>query len=160
MKRILIAYFSHSGNTKAVADSIKENAGGDIFEIKTAESYPAGYNAVVEKAKEEQKTGYRPELVTKVKDMKVYDIVFVGYPNWWATMPMGIFTFFETYNFSGKTVIPFCTHEGSGLGRSVRDIQKLCPASNILDGLAVRGSSVQRSRNEIAAWLQKLGLAA
>lgn len=158
MKKILVAYFSHSGNTKVVANSIKENVGSDIFEVKTVESYPTNYNAVVDKAKKEQNADYRPELATKVHDMDAYDIIFVGYPNWWSTMPMGVFTFFETYDFSGKTIIPFCTHEGSGLGRSMSDIKKLCPKSNVIDGLAIRGTSVNKAQNDVLAWLHRLGI--
>lgn len=141
-----------------MANSIKENVDGDIFEIKTVESYPTDYNAVVDKAKQEQKNDYRPELVTKVENMDSYDVIFIGYPNWWNSIPMGVFIFFETYDFSGKTIIPFCTHEGSGLGRSVREIKKLCPRANVLDGFAIRGSSVNKAQNDVSAWLNKLGI--
>lgn len=156
MKKMLVVYFSHSGNTKVVANVIKEKAGGEIFEIKTVESYPSEYNAVVDKAKKEQNADARPRLVSAVQDMNTYDVVFVGYPNWWSTMPMGVFTFLESYDFSGKTIAPFCTHEGSGMGRSVRDIKKLCPGANVLDGLAIRGGSVQKAKNDVEAWLQKI----
>lgn len=156
--KTLIAYFSHSGNTKIVANSIKENIGGDIFEIKTVESYPNDYNAVVDKAKKEQNVDYRPELATKIENMASYDMILVGYPNWWGTMPMAVFTFLEEYDFTGKTIIPFCTHEGSGLGRSVEDIKKICPSSNVLDGLAIRGRSVNMAQNDVSAWLNKLGI--
>ncbi|HEX3032627.1 MAG TPA: flavodoxin [Bacillota bacterium] len=87
MNKVLVAFFSHSGNTKVIADSIKANVGGDIFEIKTVEAYPTDYNAVVDKAKKEQTTDYRPTLATRVQSMEEYDVVFVGYPNWWATIP-------------------------------------------------------------------------
>ena len=110
MNKILIAYFSHSGNTKVVANSIKENIGGDIFEIKTSLSYPTSYNAVVDKAKKEQNANDRPELISHVENMDSYNVIFIGYPNWWGTIPMAEFTFLEEYNFSGKTIIPFCTH--------------------------------------------------
>lgn len=160
MRKILVAYFSHSGNTKVVANSIKETVGGDLFEIGTVEAYPTEYGAVVDKAKREQQADYRPKLTTKVQDMDAYDVVFVGYPNWWSTIPMGVFTFLEAYDLAGKTIIPFCTHEGSGLGRSVRDIRRLCPSSNVLDGLAVRGSSVNRAQSDVSAWLHKLGIPA
>jgi flavodoxin len=158
MKKILVVYFSHSGNTRVVANIINEKAGGDVFEIKTVESYPSEYNAVVEKAKKEQSANARPKLVTAVQDMNAYDIVFVGYPNWWATIPMGVFAFLETYDFTGRTIAPFCTHEGSGLGRSVKDIKKLCPGANVLDGLAIRGSSVHKAQNDVSAWLHTLGV--
>ena len=160
MKNVLVAYFSHSGNTKAVANCVKENVGGDIFEIKTVDTYPADYDAVVEVAKKEQTAGYRPTLATKVKDIEKYDVVFVGYPMWWYTIPMAIFTFLETCDLAGKTIVPFCTHGGSGLSKSVPDIKKLCPKSTVLEGLAIRGGSVDSAQNEVSAWLKKLGLSA
>lgn len=83
-------------------------------------------------------------------------MIFVGYPNWWGTMPMAVFTFLEEYNLSGKTIIPFCTHEGSGLGRSVTDIKKLCPQSTIEDGLAIRGKNVKNAKEDLSEWLRKL----
>ncbi len=159
MGKILIAFFSHSGNTETAANKIKEFTGGDLFKIRTAEPYPADYNEVVDKARKEQNARYRPELTAKVDNMDSYDAVFIGYPNWWATMPMGVYSFLEEYDFAGKTIIPFCTHEGSGLGRSVGDIKKLCPNSEVLEGLAIRGSSVNAARNGVSAWLRKLGMA-
>ena len=158
MKKVLIAYFSYSGNTRAVADSIREKAAGDIFEIKPVKSYPAEYTAVVQEAKKELNDGYRPDLAAGVQDMGAYDIVFIGYPNWWSTMPMGVFSFLEAYDFSGKTIIPFCTHGGGGLGRSERDIKKLCPRATVLRGLAIRGSVADRAQNDVSAFLQALGV--
>lgn len=155
-ENILVAYFSHSGNTQVIANQIYESVGGDIFKIVTADPYPTNYNAVVNLAKQEQKNDYRPELATKVENMDSYDVIFVGYPNWWATMPMAVFTFLEEYDFSGKTIIPFCTHEGSALGRSVDDITELCSQSTILDGLAVRGRDVKNAQNKVSEWLRKI----
>jgi flavodoxin len=153
---ILVAYFSHTGNTREIANQIHERVGGDIFEIVTVDPYPDDYNACVDKAKQEQDDNSRPELATKVENMDSYDVVFVGYPIWWETMPMAVFTFLEEYDFSGKTIIPFCTHEGSGLGSSVEDIKKLCPNSTVLEGLAVRGSNVNNAQNEVLEWLRKI----
>lgn len=155
-ENILVAYFSHSGNTQVIANKIYESVGGDIFQIMIVDPYPTDYNAVVNLAKQEQKNGYRPELSTKVENMDSYDVIFVGYPNWWATMPMAVFTFLEEYDFSGKTIIPFCTHEGSALGRSVDDITELCSRSTILDGLAVRGRDVKNAQNKVSEWLRKI----
>ncbi len=153
---IIVAYFSHTGNTREIANQIHERVGGDIFEIVTVDPYPDDYNACVDKAKQEQDDNSRPELATKVENMDSYDVVFVGYPIWWETMPMAVFTFLEEYDFSGKTIIPFSTHEGSGLGSSVEDIKKLCPNSTVLEGLAVRGSNVNNAQNEVLEWLRKI----
>jgi flavodoxin len=158
-KKILVAYFSHSGNTRVIANQIHENVGGDIFEIVTVDPYPTEYNAVVDQAKQEQEDNYRPELATGVENMSSYDVVFIGYPNWWGTMPMPVFSFLEEYNFSGKTIIPFCTHEGSGLGKSVEDITKICPQSTIQKGLAIRGSSVETAQDDVSEWLHEIGMA-
>lgn len=157
-KKILVAYFSHSGNTRVIANQIHENVGGDIFEIVTVNPYPTDYDAVVGQAKQEQEDNYRPQLKTKVENMDSYDVVFIGYPNWWGTMPMPVFSFLEEYNFSGKTIIPFCTHEGSGLGRSIEDITKLCPKSTIQKGLAIRGSSVKTAQDDVSKWLHEIGM--
>lgn len=133
-----------------------EKVGGDIFEIVTVNPYPTDYDSVVDQTKQEQEDNYRPQLKTKVENMDSYDVVFIGYPNWWGTMPMPVFTFLEEYDFSGKTIIPFCTHEGSGLGRSVEDITELCPQSTILDGLAIRGSSVKTAQDDVSEWLREI----
>ncbi|HEY3426984.1 MAG TPA: flavodoxin [Negativicutes bacterium] len=157
-KKILVAYFSHSGNTRVISNQIHEKVGGDIFEIVTVNSYPTDYNELVDQAKQEQEENYRPKLATKVENMDSYDVVFVGYPDWWGTMPMPVFTFLEEYNFTGKTIILFCTHEGSGLGRSVEDIKKLCPQSTILNGLAIRGSDVKNAQSDVYNWLHEIGM--
>jgi len=157
-KKILVAYFSYSGNTKMVADQIHKSVGGDIFEIKTLDPYPTDYNTVVDQAKKEQKENYRPKLATKIENMDSYDVIFVGYPNWWGTMPMAVFTFFEEYKLLGKTIIPFCTHDGSAFGKSVEDIKKIAPQSKILDGLEIRGKSVKNENKEVPEWLGKLGM--
>jgi len=157
-KKILVAYFSHSGNTREIANQIHNKVGGDLFEIVTVDPYPTDYNACVDQAGREQRNNYRPQLAAKVENMNSYDVVFVGYPNWWGTMPMAVFTFLENYDFSGKTIIPYCTHEGSALGRSVDDIKKLCPKSTILNGLAIRGSSVKTAQDRVAEWLRGIGI--
>jgi flavodoxin len=160
MKKVsaLCAYFSHSGNTREIAHLIHEYVGGDVFEIVSADPYPGDYNEVVEQAQKELKQDYRPVLKTKVENMDLYDVIFVGYPNWWGTIPMPVTTFLSEYDFSGKTIVPFCTHEGSALGRSVADIKGLCPQSTILEGLPVRGSDVKNARNKVSGWLRELGM--
>ena len=155
-KKILVAYFSHSGNTRAVAYDICKKVDGEFFEIQTVKPYPSDYNTVVDIAKRELKADFRPELKSKLKNSGQYDVIFVGYPNWWGTYPQAVKVFLSMHDFSGKTIIPFCTHEGSELGRSVADMKKLCPKSTILEGLAIRGSAAHNSHDRIDEWLKKL----
>ena len=154
--KILVAYFSHSGNTREIANQIHKIVGGDIFEIQAVKPYPNDYDAVVKQARQELDSGYKPALKTKIENIKSYDLVFIGYPNWWGTFPAPVKTFLSEYDFSGKTIVPFCTHEGSGLGRSVTDISKLCPKSTLLDGVAIRGRDVKTAQNEVSEWLRKI----
>lgn len=166
-KKILIAYYSRKGqnyrggsivnlpigNTEIVAKTIQELVGGELFEIKTVKQYPIDYSETTEVAKIELRTNARPELTDKVKYMDDYDVIYLGYPNWWNTFPMAVFTFLESYDFSGKTIIPFCTHEGSGLGNSERDIQRTCPKATVKKGIAIRGGNVNNAKDLIKSWL-------
>jgi flavodoxin len=95
-------------------------------------------------------------LKTRIENIKPYDLVFIGYPIWWGTFPAPVKTFLSEYDFSGRTIVPFCTHEGSGLGRSVTDISKLCPQSTLLDSVAIRGRDVKTTQNKVSEWLQKI----
>lgn len=155
-KKVLIAYFSYSGNTRSIAQQISENIEADLFEIKTVTSYPRDYDDCVTQSKEEQRNNTRPDLSTHVTNMDEYDTVFIGYPNWWGTMPMAMFTFLEEYNFQGKTIIPFCTHEGSRMGRSETDLSKLLSNAIVKKGLAIRGGSVNSAKGDISNWLKNL----
>jgi flavodoxin len=155
---ILIAYFSRSGNTQVIANEIHECVGGDFYRIATVDQYPPGYDAVVEVARQELKERRRPELSKKPATLTPYGVVFVGYPNWWSTMPMAVFTFLEQFDFAGKKIAPFCTHEGSGLGRSERDIKDACPRATVLPGLAVRGGGVKSAKKNVQAWLKEIGI--
>ena len=171
-EKCLIAYFSREGNnyvsgkivnlpvgnTKVVADMIRGIIGGDLFRIDTVRSYPRDYTATTNVAKKELNDNARPELSSHVENMASYNVIFLGYPSWWGTMPMPVFTFLEEYDFSGKTIVPFCTHEGSGLGRSENDIAKLCPKATLLKGLAIQGSRVSAAKNDVADWLNKTGI--
>ncbi len=130
---------------------------GDIFKIMTVGPYPNDYNTVVNMARKEKMSDYRPKLAKQVS-METYDVIFIGYPIWWGTMPMAVFTFLEKYDFSGKKIIPFCTHEGSSFSRSTDDIKALCPRSIILDGLAIRGGSVRTAGKDVLAWLNRIGV--
>ena len=166
----LIAYFSRKGNnyvagsivnlpignTEVIAKKIQKLTGSDIFQIRTVKSYPEDYTETTNVAREEQRENARPELTEIVDEMDSYDLIYIGYPNWYGTMPMAVFTFLESYDFSGKTIIPYCTHEGSGMGSSERDIKKLCPNAKVLSGLAIRGSSVDKADKDVADWLKKL----
>lgn len=154
-KKILVAYFSHSGNTREIADQIHKSVSSDIFEIQTAKPYPNGYDAVVKQARQELDSGYRPALKARVENIKSYDTVFIGYPIWWYTIPAPVKTFLLESDFSGKTIVPFCTHGGTGLGRSVADISKLCTKSTLLDGVAIWGRDVRTAQNTVSEWLRK-----
>lgn len=154
--KILIAYFSRSGNTLEVAKQIQEKTGGDLFEIKTVEAYPKEYKATTEQAKRELDSGFRPALTHKVSNIDSYDIIFLGYPIWWGSMPMGVFTFLESHNLSNKTIIPFATHEGSQMGRSVADLMNVYPEATILEALPIRGSIAKESQNTIFQWLRRI----
>ena len=153
MKKVLVTYFSHSGNTKVVAEKISAVLNGDLFEIKTVDSYPVKYNLVVDQAKKEFIAQYRPKLQNHIENINNYDVIIIGYPMWWYTCPMAIFSFLENYGFKGKTILPFCTHEGSALSNSVDDIKKVVPSALVKDGLAIRGSKVEDADRFIKEWL-------
>lgn len=155
-KKILIAYFSRTGNTREMARQIQKATGGDIFEIVPLKPYPAAYQDVVEQAKKEIKAGFKPELKTKLKDISKYDVIFVGSPNWWSTIAPPVTAFLASYDLSGKTVIPFVTHGGGGMAHCEADVKKLCPKSKFLKGLAVNGRSVKNAQDEINEWLREI----
>jgi len=152
--KVLVAYFSHSGNTRAMARQIAEATGGDLFEIVPAAAYPAEYGAVVDQAKKEIGGGIRPALKGRLPDVGAYDVIFVGSPCWWATIAPPVATFLTSCDLAGKTVVPFMTHEGSGMRHSEADIRRLCPRSTVPDGLAVRGSAVRNSKDEVGRWVR------
>ena len=155
-KKNLVVYFSHSGNTREVANQIQKNIGGDIFEIQSEVPYSDDYDTVVAQAKKEIENNHNPALKSKVKNIESYDTIFIGSPCWWSTVAPPVKTFLLEYDLSGKTIVPFMTHVGSGLGKSVDDISKMCSKSNVLEGLAVRGGSVKNSQNKIIEWLNKI----
>ena len=149
---------SHKGNLTIMADYIKDATGGDTFSILTTEYYPTKYRDSTNTAKEEQNEDVRPELSNHVKNMADYDIIFLGYPNWWGGLPMPVYTFLEEYDFSGKTIIPFASHEGSGLGKGPSEIAEICPKAQIMDGFAARGTEVSSSKDDIEKWIDGLHL--
>lgn len=134
-KKILVAYFSHTGNTENVAQLIQSKTGADIFKIETAAPYPSVYRETTELAKQEKADNARPALKNKVENMAQYDVVFVGYPIWWYTAPMAVATFADSYDFSGKTVITFCTSGGSPISDSTPDINKWFKGANVIEGI-------------------------
>ncbi len=155
--KTLVACFSWSGNTMTVAKTIAEALGVELFEIKTATPYTDDYDTVLDVAKAEQNRKARPELAAYVENMAQYDTVFLGYPCWWGTLPMAVFTFLEGHDFSGKRVIPFNTHGGSGFGRSLNDLKRTIPSAKIEKGLSLYGTSVSGARDQIISWLKGLG---
>jgi len=155
-KKILVVYYSYSGNTEIIAKQIQKGTGGDIFEIQTVSAYPKEYKAVVDQAKKEVNSNYKPTLKTKLQNISQYDVIFVGSPCWWYTFAPPVRTFLTSYNLSGKTIVPFMTHEGSGMGNSEADIKKLCPKSTVLNGLPIRGSEVNTAESEVMRWLKKI----
>jgi flavodoxin len=156
--KILVAYFSWGGNTRGIAREIHKKVGGDLFEIEPVKPYSSNYNTVLDEAQREQREAARPALKTHVQNMGQYDVVFIGYPNWWASIPMPIASFLEEYDFSGKKIVPFCSHGGGRLGQSVSAITKLCPQSTILEALSVHYSGGGSLGSDIDAWLRKIGI--
>lgn len=146
------------GNLAIMADYIKEVTGGDTFSILTTELYPTEYRDTTDVAKEEQNDDARPELANHVDNFEYYDVIYLGYPNWWGGLPMPVYTFLEEYDFTGKTIIPFASHEGSGLGSGPSEIESLCPDATVLDGFAVRGSAVSDGKTDIESWIDGLNL--
>jgi flavodoxin len=171
-KKCLIAYFSRKGqnyvsgrivdlkvgNTEVVADMIQKIMGGDMFHIEPVTAYPKDYTETTEVAKEELKAKARPKLTRQVKNMAAYDVIFLGYPNWWGTFPMPVCTFLESYDFCGKKIVPFCTHEGSGLGHSEKDIAKACPNAIVLKGIAIHGTNAGSAEPDVLSWLDGLSI--
>jgi len=172
MAKTLIAYFSHAGqnyshggirelpvgNTEVVAKKIHALIDSDLFYIDTVQKYPDDHMEKIEMAKREFNENARPALTAHVENMDGYETVIVAFPNWWTTMPMAVFTFLESYNFSGKTVCPLITHGGSGFSNSLKDIKRLCPGAVITEGLAINGDNAAACGREVEKWLKKIGL--
>lgn len=171
---ILVAFFSRAGenynvgviekgNTHIIAEMIAEQTGGDLFHIQTVTPYPEDYQECTDVAQQELRDNARPELAAAVENFEDYDTIFLGYPNWWGDMPMAVYTFMESYDFSGKTIVPFATHEGSVLSSTESSIATVCSGAEVLDGLAVRGSVAQNSQSEaseaVVNWLRDTGFA-
>ena len=171
-KKVLVVYFSRTGeeynvgritkgNTAIVAEYIAQKTGAQTFEIKPATPYPDEYEACTELAKKELESNTRPAFAKNIDTLEQYDTIFLGYPIWWGALPRVIMTFLESNDLSGKTIIPFCTHGGSGLAGTEREIAAACPNAKVLDGLAIVGKSAQNDsatvQKEVDTWLKELG---
>ena len=165
--KVLIVFFSHAGenyavgnievgNTKVVADYIQAYTGADQFEVVAEKSYDMPYRDLIKVAQEEQRKGEKPALKGSV-NIDDYDVVFVGTPIWWGTFPQVMFTFFDKYDLNNKTIIPFTTHEGSGLGSVVSDLKELYPNAKFEKALAIKGSEARTSKERVEKWLKELG---
>lgn len=156
--KTLIAYFSWSGNTEALADMIAAHTGGDLFEIVPQTPYTDDYDALLDAAQTEQQENARPAVANQVENWDAYDTVFVGYPNWWSDAPMVVLSFLERYDCTGKTIVPFATSGGGGFGRSTDSITASAVGATILEGFHVSGASVSDADADVAAWIDSLGL--
>ena len=169
---ILVAYFSQAGeqydvgvvekgNTQIIAELIADETDADLFHIERKAAYPSKLSELLDEAQDEQKNSTHPELAAAVDNWDDYDTIFLGYPIWWGDMPMPVYTFLESYDFTGKTVIPFDTNGGSGLADTVSAIAKACPGATVRDGLAVSGKEAQtqqdKAKSEVRNWLKGLG---
>ena len=171
--KAIVVYFSHTGenysvgvikegNTAKVAKVIAAKTGADIFEIKEAKPYPQSYDECIDVAKKELRDKARPEIAGDLPDLTGYQVVYLGYPNWWGDCPMVVYTFLEKSKIEGKTILPFCTHEGSGLGSTAKNIQKAFPGAKVeLNGLSLRGATAQKdakaTEEAVDKWLKTLG---
>ncbi len=172
MAKTLTAFFSRAdenyfggamryikvGNTEVVCNIINELIPADNFKIEMKEPYSPVYMTCIDEAKKDLRAKARPELVTMPDSIDEYDNVVLAYPNYWGTMPMAVFTFLENFDFTGKTIIPLCTNEGSGMGSSERDIKKTCPGADVRKGLAITGSQAANSKGSVEKWLKANGL--
>jgi flavodoxin len=168
----LIAFFSRAdenyfggvyryidvGNTEVVANQVKELTGADSFMIEMMTPYSADYTTCIDQAKKDKNAGARPKLATELDSIDEYDTIILMYPNYWGTCPMAVFTFLEKFDFTGKTILPLCTHEGSGMGGSERDIAKAAKGAILKRGLPVNGSSVNSARPQVEKWLKENGV--
>ena len=145
------------GNTEFIAHIISEATEGDLFAIKTEKRYPSPHKALIDDAKKEAENNERPKITTHIKNMKDYDVIFVGYPNWWYDMPMVVYSFFDAYDLKGKTIIPFVTHGGSRFSQSVQTIKELEKEGRVIEGPSVSARNVPSAESSIITWLEKHG---
>ena len=143
------------GNTEKAAKMLADLTGGELYKIEQAQPYSDDYNTCIAEAKADLQANARPEVRNLPDDLDAYDEIYLGYPNYWGTMPMAVYTFLENYDFAGKTIHPFCTHEGSGLSRTERDVQSAAPGAIVARGLAIRGSDVDGAKTALEKWTRE-----
>jgi flavodoxin len=141
------------GNTEVAANMIAEITGAHLFKLEPVVEYSTDYTKCTNEAAEDKRKNARPDLIKYPDSLDAYDTIYLGYPNYWGTAPMAVFTFLERYDFSEKTIKLFCTHEGSGMGSSERDVSKSCPGANVVKGLAIHGADVNSARKAIEKWV-------
>lgn len=152
-------YFSGSyryitiGNTEKVAKMIAEATGAELFKIEQKVPYAKDYDTCIAQAKKDLQAKARPELVSMLESLDGYDEIYLGYPNYWGDMPMAVYTFLENFDWNGKVIHPFCTHEGSGLGGTERKIKNVCKGATVTGGFAIQGGSVDRARSSVEGWV-------
>lgn len=170
-QKILIVYLSRTGNTKAIAEIIQKNVGGNLVALELEKPYPENYKQTVQQVVDENKSDYLPLLKTKIDSIEKYDVVFIGFPTWDMQMPPSVKSFLHQYNLSGKTVIPFNTNAGYGVGSGFQTVKELCPNSKVLEGFAItggierdgvlfvmKGEKAKEAETEVRKWLRKLKL--
>lgn len=170
--KTLIAYFSRAdenyfggamryikvGNTEVVVGKMRELIDADVFKIEMKKPYSPVYMTCINEAKEDLRKNARPELVSLPESIDGYDNIILAYPNYWGTVPMAVATFLEAFDFSGKTLLPLCTNEGSGMGHSERDVMKICRGANVVKGLSITGSAAESSKESVKRWLISNGM--
>ena len=170
-EKILIVYLSRTNNTKAIAEIIHENVGGTLVAIELKDPYPENYKATVDQVARENETGFLPPLKTKIDNIQEYDVVFVGFPTWGMQLPPPMKSFLSQHDLRGKTIVPFNTNAGYGIGSTFDTVKKLCPKSTVLDGFSTKGGverdgilfvmegeKKKQAEEEIKRWLKKLNL--
>ena len=170
-KKSLVIYFTHTGenymsdgirniekgNTEIIAEMIKDITGAELFKVETVKEYPYNYRQCTDVALQEKNENARPELKKYLNNIDEYEVIYIGYPNWWGDMPMPIYTFLDEYNLSGKTIAPFITNGGSGLSGTPNKIKKEEPNAKVTEGLAISGNQAKNSQTDVNKWLTKLG---
>lgn len=154
----LVVYFSWSGNTRTVAENIQKQTGADIFEIIPEEPYTDDYDELLDIAQAEQREAARPAISGTIENFDSYDVIYLGFPNWWGDMPMILYSFLDNYDLSGKTLAPFVTSGGSGFSNSINTMEEMEPEANIVDGLSISDSGSDSSEADVSEWLTNIGM--